>query len=115
MIDGGMVERLPQKRMVTVAEASLTKLLARQAGADALRVPRPHPGAAKSGWVKARASTYMVLLESTAVNVGGFPLDAKVSSPPMTTRSVGGLIVLGGRESRPRGEGCQRRNSLRVY
>ena len=105
MIDGGMVARPTEKRMVTVAEASLNRFLARKAGADALRVPRPQPGAAKSGWVKARVSTYLVLLESNAVNVGGFRSDAKVSSPPRTPASVGGVIVLGGPESGLQGEG----------
>jgi hypothetical protein len=34
-------------------------------------------------------------------------MDAKVSSPPMTYRGVGGVIVLRGRESRLHGEGRQ--------
>jgi hypothetical protein len=37
------------------------------------------------------------------VNVGGFYQDAKVSSPPMTDRNVGGVIVVGARESRVHG------------
>jgi hypothetical protein len=41
------------------------------------------------------------------VNVGGSGMDVKVSSPPMTYQSVGGVIVLRGRESRPHGEGRQ--------
>jgi hypothetical protein len=41
------------------------------------------------------------------VNVGGSRRDAKVSSPPMPAVSVGGVIVLGGRESRLQGEGRQ--------
>jgi hypothetical protein len=45
--------------------------------------------------------------EYIVVNVGGSGMDAKVSSPPMTYRSVGGVIVLGGRESRLHGEGRQ--------
>ena len=46
-------------------------------------------------------------VESIAVNVGGLQQDAKVRSPPMTTKGVGGVIVLGRRESRPQGEGRQ--------
>jgi hypothetical protein len=45
--------------------------------------------------------------ESVYVNVGGSGMDAKVSSPSMTYQSVGGVIVLGGRESRLQGEGRQ--------
>ena len=41
------------------------------------------------------------------MNVGGSGMDGKVSSPPMTYQSVGGVIVLGGRESRLHGEGRQ--------
>jgi len=46
-------------------------------------------------------------VEYISVNVGGSGMDAKVSSPPMTYQSVGGVIVLRGRESRPQGEGRQ--------
>jgi hypothetical protein len=46
-------------------------------------------------------------VEYIVVNVGGLGMDAKVSSPPMTYQSVGGVIVLGGRESRLHGEGRQ--------
>jgi hypothetical protein len=45
--------------------------------------------------------------EYIVVNVGGSGMNAKVSSPPMTYQSVGGVIVLGGRESRLHGEGRQ--------
>jgi hypothetical protein len=48
-----------------------------------------------------------VSVEYIVVNVGGSGMDAKVSSPPMTYQSVGGVIVLGGRESRLHGEGRQ--------
>jgi hypothetical protein len=47
------------------------------------------------------------LAEFIFVNVGGSGMDAKVSSPPMTHQSVGGPIVVGGRESRLHGEGGQ--------
>jgi hypothetical protein len=45
--------------------------------------------------------------EYIVVNVGGFGMDAKVSSPPMTCQSVGGPIVVGARESHVHGEGGQ--------
>jgi hypothetical protein len=47
------------------------------------------------------------LAESISVNVGGFYRDVKVSSPPMTDRSVGGVIVVRARENREQGEGRQ--------
>jgi len=43
------------------------------------------------------------LVESIFVNVGG--LLAEASSPPVKQASVGGVIVLGARESRAHGEG----------
>jgi NADP-dependent 3-hydroxy acid dehydrogenase YdfG len=43
--------------------------------------------------------------ESINMNVGGFYQDVKVSSPPMTDRSVGAVVVVGGWESQPQGEG----------
>jgi hypothetical protein len=46
-------------------------------------------------------------VEYIVVNVGGSGMNVKVSSPPMTYQSVGGVIVLGGRESRLHGEGRQ--------
>jgi hypothetical protein len=45
------------------------------------------------------------LAESITMNVGG-PC-GKGCSPPMKRMGVGGIIVLGGRENRPHGEGCQ--------
>jgi hypothetical protein len=54
-------------------------------------------------------------VEYIVVNVGGFGMDAKVSSPPMTSQSVGGVIVLGGRESRLQGEGRQGIDAVLVY
>ena len=47
------------------------------------------------------------LAESTVVNVGGLYRDVKVSSLPMTGISVGAVIVVGGWESQPQGEGPQ--------
>jgi hypothetical protein len=45
--------------------------------------------------------------EYIIVNVGGSGMNAKVSSPPTTYQSVGGPIVVRGRESRLHGEGGQ--------
>ena len=47
-------------------------------------------------------------VEYITVNVGGSGMNAKVSSPPMTYQSVGGPIVVGGRESRLHGEAAIR-------
>jgi hypothetical protein len=47
------------------------------------------------------------LVESISTNVGGSQQNAKVSSPPMTAESVGGVIVLGAQESCALGEGRQ--------
>jgi hypothetical protein len=47
------------------------------------------------------------LVEFISVNVGGSDMDAKVSSPPMTYQSVGGVIVLRAWESHVHGEGRQ--------
>ena len=46
-------------------------------------------------------------IESICVNVGGSARNVKASSLPKTVLSVGAAIVLGGRESRPQGEGRQ--------
>jgi hypothetical protein len=54
------------------------------------------------------------LAEFISVNAGGPPQDGKVSSLPMPAESVGGLIVLGGRESLLQGEGGQGINALQV-
>jgi hypothetical protein len=47
------------------------------------------------------------------VNVGGSGQNAKGSSLPMSVLSVGGVIVLGGRESLLHGEGRQGFNVLK--
>jgi hypothetical protein len=52
--------------------------------------------------------------ESINMNVGGFYQDVKVSSPPMTDRSVGGAVVVRARESRVQGEGRQEVNIFLV-
>ena len=48
------------------------------------------------------------LAESTYVNVGGFQGNEKMRSPSRSPGSVGGVIVLGARESLVHGEGRQR-------
>ncbi len=48
------------------------------------------------------------LVESIVVNVGGSCQDANVSSLRMPDKSVGGSIVVGGRENRSQGEGSQK-------
>jgi hypothetical protein len=53
-------------------------------------------------------------IESINMNVGGLYRDVKVSSPPRTGISVGAVIVVGGRESLPQGEGRQRVGSCRL-
>jgi hypothetical protein len=50
-------------------------------------------------------------VESMDVNVGGSGRDVKANSLPMPVQSVGGVIVVGGWESQPQGEGRQRRVS----
>jgi hypothetical protein len=47
------------------------------------------------------------LVESISVNVGGSDQNVKASSLPMSGLSVGGVIVVGARESRVQGEGHQ--------
>jgi hypothetical protein len=68
---------------------------------------------AKSGsdFIDNRHLNYFV--ESINMNVGGFYQNAKVSSPPMTDRSVGGVIVVRVRESLIQGEGRQSVGSQR--
>src|SRR5437016_2837972 len=53
------------------------------------------------------------LAESLSVNVGGSGQNGKGSSLPMSVLSVGGSIVVRGRESRPHGEGSQEFNMLK--
>ena len=57
------------------------------------------------GYLGNRHLNYLV--ESIFVNVGGSRQDVKASSLPMAAESVGGVIVLGARESRAHGEGRQ--------
>ena len=62
---------------------------------------------AKSGIGRRGNRHLQYLAEFIFVNVGGSYQDVKVSSPPMPDMSVGGVIVLGARESRVQGEGRQ--------
>jgi len=73
---------------------------------------KPEIPAGRSGFRKERLGPLIsphlnASVEYIVVNVGGFGMNAKVSSPPMTSQSVGGVIVLGARESRVHGEGRQ--------
>jgi hypothetical protein len=63
--------------------------------------------AAKSGIGCSGNRHLNYLVEFIFVNVGGSYRDAKASSLPMSDVSVGGVIVLGTRESRVHGEGRQ--------
>ncbi len=54
------------------------------------------------------------LTEFIFMNVGGSSMNAKLSSPPMSLVSVGGVIVLGAQERCARGEGRQEVNIFRV-
>jgi hypothetical protein len=58
------------------------------------------------GRVDNRYLNYFV--ESINMNVGDSYQNAKASSQPMTGKRVGAVIVVGGWESQPQGEGRQR-------
>jgi hypothetical protein len=60
------------------------------------------------GFIDNRYLNYFI--ESINMNVGGLYRDVKVSSLPMTGISVGAVIVVGGWESQPQGEGRQEVN-----
>jgi hypothetical protein len=64
------------------------------------------------GFIDNRHLNYLV--ESINMNVGGFYQDVKVSSPPRTDRSVGGVIVVGAWENHVQGEGRQEVNIFLV-
>ena len=65
---------------------------------------------AKSGWGHVANRHLHYLVEFISVNVGGSCQDVKASSLPMPDKSVGGVIVVGARESRVQGEGRQEIN-----
>jgi hypothetical protein len=70
-----------------------------------LKYPLTDRDTAKSGMGWATNRHLHDLAESVTMNVGGWL--AEVSSPPMKQASVGGPIVVRGRESRPHGKGGQ--------
>jgi hypothetical protein len=62
---------------------------------------------AKSGIGRLETSTYVVASEYIHTNVGDLNQDVKVNCPPMPDPGVGAIIVVGGWESQPHGEGWQ--------
>jgi hypothetical protein len=62
---------------------------------------------AKSGIGRLVTSTYVVAFEYIHTNVGDLSQDVKVNRPPMPDSGVGAIIVVGGWESQPHGEGWQ--------
>jgi hypothetical protein len=65
----------------------------------------PGQDSARSGLGQLKSHRLSDLAESVYVNVGGSHME--MSSPSMKCANVGGVVVLGGRESRPHGEGRQ--------
>jgi hypothetical protein len=53
-------------------------------------------------------------VESIDMNVGDSYQNVKASSQPMTGKRVGAVIVVGGWESQPQGEGRQRVGSYKI-
>ncbi len=76
-----------------------------------LDLPRLRPGFREERIGSIESHRLSDSAESVYVNVGGCDRDAKVCSPPMPYHSVGGVIVLRGRESRLQGEGRQPRGN----
>ena len=75
--------------------------------ADSLTYSADVRDTAKSGIGHLANRHLNYLIESISVNGGGLGRNAKVSSPPMSGVSGGGVIVLGARESRVHGKGHQ--------
>jgi hypothetical protein len=96
-----------QTMMARISEAVYSQLTATKDGAGSPRLPSLRSGFRKERIGSVISHRLRDSAKSVYVNVGGSGMDAKVSSPPMTCQSVGGVIVLGGRESRPHGEGRQ--------
>src|SRR2546425_12532058 len=69
---------------------------------------------AKSGLGQIDNRHLNYLVEFISVNVGGSCQDVKASSLPMPDKSVGGVIVVGARESRVHGEGRQEINASQI-
>jgi hypothetical protein len=63
---------------------------------------------AKSGLGRIDNRYLNYFVESICMNVGDSYQNAKASSQPMTGKRVGAVIVVGGWESQPQGEGRQR-------
>jgi hypothetical protein len=82
--------------------------------ADYLNYPADIRDTAKSGIGCTGNRHLHCLVEFIFVNVGGSQQNAKASSLPMTVESVGGVIVVGGRESLLHGEGRQGINASRL-
>jgi hypothetical protein len=79
--------------------------------ADYLTYPADIRDTAKSGIGYHENRHLRCLAESIFVNVGGSHQNVKASSLPMSDESVGGVIVLGARESRVQGEGRQEKDA----
>jgi hypothetical protein len=62
---------------------------------------------AKRGIGRLATSTYVVAFEYIHTNVGELSQDAKANRPPRPDSGVGAIIVVGGWESQPHGEGWQ--------
>jgi hypothetical protein len=69
---------------------------------------------AKSGLGYAINRPLSYFVKSVNVNAGESYRDVKVSSPPMLDKRVGAVIVVGGWESQPQGEGRQRVDSCKI-
>ena len=79
-----------------------------------LNYPNDIRDTAESGMGRLGNRHLHYLVEFISVNVGGSQQNVKVSSLPMSEESVGGVIVLGARESRVHGEGRQGINISRL-
>lgn len=76
-------------------------------GTGDLPYPVPVRDSAASGLGHGDNRHLHYLVEFIFVDVGGLRQNAKVSSPPRSDASVGAVIVVGGWESQPQGEGPQ--------
>jgi hypothetical protein len=79
-----------------------------------LNYPADIRDTAKSGMGRIGNRRLHYFAEFISVNVGGSYRNGKESSPLRCGMSVGGLIVVGGWESQPQGEGDQGVNAPRV-
>lgn len=88
-----------------VTEADWRSLSARKDVRGQLELPSDRSGYREERDGSVISHHLNTSVESIIMNVGG--LLAEVSSPPLNQASVGGVIVLGARESRVQGEGRQ--------